>query len=153
MKKTYYDMDGTLANFDGKPNALQRFAVEPGFFTDLAPTSLCEALSLATTLPEVAANTHILSASPNEQADADKMIWLKANLPHIPAENIHIIRGGAGADERKAAFAKDGSILVDDYSKNLITWEQAGGIGVKALNGNNGSGRTWKGETLVVVMK
>lgn len=152
-KHLYLDMDGVLANFDGQPNALQRFSVEPNFFQNLAPTCLVGMINYLLNNESARERIHILSASPNEQADKGKMEWLAIYMPKLKPENIHIIRGGKGADERKAAFANELSVLIDDYSGNLIRWEQAGGKGIKLLNGNNGKGIKWKGETLELDVK
>lgn len=150
MKHIYLDMDGVLANFDGQANALERFSVEPDFFVNLAPTCLVGVVNHLLQNSVARENIHILSASPNETADKAKMIWLNTYLPNLKPENIHIIRGGKGADERKAVFANEMSILIDDYSGNLIKWESKGGKGVKLLNGNNGKGVKWKGDTLTL---
>lgn len=142
-------MDGVLADFDGQPNALKRFISEKGFFQTLKPTELATELNIwLGQSAELRERVYILSASPTSQADQDKWVWLNKYLPNLKAENINIIRGGVGADERKAKFAERNSILVDDYTKNLISWETNGGKGVKCLNGRNGSGKTWKGETI-----
>ena len=139
-------MDGVLADFEGQPNAMQRFITEEGFFQKLQPTPLVSKLNEL--LKENNENVYILSASPNLRADTDKMFWIYENLPNIKLENVIIVRGGAGADERKAQYANSESILFDDYSNNLITWESFGGIGVKVVNGNNGKGIKWKKERL-----
>ena len=39
-------------------------------------------------------------------------------------------------------------ILLDDYSKNLIEWVEAGGTAIKVRNNINCSGKTWKGDTI-----
>lgn len=148
--KFYFDMDGVLANFDGQPNALDRFITERAFFQKLAPTPLTPKLNQALLNPMMFENTYILSASPNEEADYDKMMWLRRHLPNVKAANIIIVRGGAGADQRKAKYANSHSILFDDYSGNLLSWEKAGGIGVKVINGTNGKGVKWTGDRLVI---
>lgn len=35
--------------------------------------------------------------------------------------------------------------LIDDYTKNLIDWKNAGGTGIKYLNGINHTNKTWEG--------
>ena len=71
MKKIFLDMDGTIAKFNVK-NALERFAVEEGFFAKLGAYKNIEEIN------EMAkgGNVYIISASPNIQADNDKMKWL-----------------------------------------------------------------------------
>ena len=68
MKKIFLDLDGTLARFN-VPNALERFDKEEGFFAKLKAYKNIEIVNeLAKTN-----NLFIISASPNEQADKDKM--------------------------------------------------------------------------------
>ena len=71
MKKIFLDLDGTLAKFNVR-NALQRFDNEKGFFAKLRAYKGIE------TINEMAkaGNVYIISASPNEQADVDKMKWI-----------------------------------------------------------------------------
>lgn len=149
MKQLYFDMDGVLAYFDRQPNALNRFITEEGFFQKLEPTALAIKLNELLGKDEQFRNcVHILSASPTSRADIDKTLWLYEHLPNLKSENIHIIRGGKGADERKAQYANSDSILLDDYSMNLKTWESFGGKGIKVLNGSNGKRIKWLKETL-----
>lgn len=150
MKKFYFDMDGVLADFDGQPNALDRFITEERFFQILKPTKLVAKINELLENPVAREMICILSASPNENADRDKMFWLWEHMPNLKLENINIIRGGQGADERKAFFANEESILFDDYSGNLITWTEKGGLAVKVINGKNGKGIKWQGARLIV---
>ena len=145
MKKIFLDLDGTLAKFNVK-NALARFAVEKGFFAKLGAYKGIE------TINEMAkaGNIYIISASPNVQADNDKMKWIAKYLFNIPLENIIICRVG----ENKAEIIKSQlniaidktTVLLDDYTKNLVEWESAGGVGIKRLTSvaDNSTGK-WKG--------
>lgn len=145
MKKIFLDLDGTLAKFNVK-NALARFTVEKGFFERLGAYKGIE------TINEMAkaGNIYIISASPNVQADNDKMKWIAKYLFNIPLENIVICRVG----ENKAEIIKSQlnimidktTVLLDDYTKNLVEWENAGGVGIKRLTSvaDNSTGK-WKG--------
>ena len=84
MNKIFLDLDGTLARFNVK-NALKRFDKEEGFFSNLLAYKGIEIVN------ELAKTNQlfIISASPNEQADKDKMIWLIKYLPNIKIENIN----------------------------------------------------------------
>ena len=130
MPRTYLDMDGVLARFEQAPNALERFAVEPGFFAGLEPTrfalELADVLAVAQEMP-----FYILTASPNEQADIDKRAWVAEHLPQL-ADRVVIVRDGA----EKAQYAQ-GNYLVDDYTENLKFWTAKGGKGIKAINTHN----------------
>lgn len=145
MKKIFLDLDGTLAKFNVK-NALQRFATEEGFFERLGAYKNIEEIN------EMAkeGNVYIISASPNVQADNDKMKWIQKYLFNIPIANIVICRVG----ENKAEIIKSQlnimidktTVLLDDYTKNLTEWENAGGVGIKRLTkvADNSTGK-WKG--------
>ena len=108
----YVDMDGVLADFNNEPNALERFKQESGFFFNLKP--ITKNVEFVNLLIANGFNVCILSASPNEQADFDKLVWLHMYLPKV--KDITIMRLG----QNKADFVKPNSInlLFDDYGKN-----------------------------------
>ena len=145
MKRVFLDLDGTLARFNVR-NALQRFDKEKGFFAKLLAYKSIEVVN------ELAkkGNIYIISASPNEQADIDKMIWINKYLSNIPKENITLCRLGqnkAEIIEHKYSIKIDTNCyLLDDYTKNLIEWEATGGIGIKRLTTvSDNSRKLWKG--------
>lgn len=145
MKKIFIDLDGTLANFN-VPNALSRFDKEPGFFLKLKPLEDMGEIDKMS----IEGNIFILSASPNLTADIDKMRWVQKYLPNIPYYNIIICRVGenkAHCVRRKLGTPIDDTcILLDDYTKNLIEWEQAGGKGIKRITSiADNSTKKWKG--------
>lgn len=145
MKRIFLDLDGTLARFNVR-NALQRFDNEVGFFANLlAYKGIEEVNQLALTN-----QLYIISASPNEQADADKIDWLQRYLPNIKQENITLCRLG----QNKAQIIQDkynitidsNCLLLDDYTKNLTEWENFGGKGIKRLTTCSDNSRgLWKG--------
>ena len=148
MKKIFLDMDGTIARFNVR-NALTRFDNEIGFFAKLL------AYKGITQINEMAkaGNVYIISASPNEQADRDKIKWLNQYLPALKIENVVLCRLG----ENKAEIIKsqlnieidNETYLLDDYTKNLTEWESAGGVGIKRLTSVSDNSRgLWKGLTL-----
>lgn len=144
MKKIFLDLDGTLARFNVR-NALNRFETEKGFFAKLLAYKGIELINEMAK----AGNVYIISASLNEQADNDKMIWIEKYLNNVPIENRLICRCG----ENKAEYLKNkglqidkNSYLLDDYTKNLVEWESAGGVGIKRLTkvADNSTGK-WQG--------
>lgn len=145
MKKIFLDLDGTLARFNVK-NALQRFDNEKGFFANLLAYKGIEIIN------EMAksGNVYIISASPNAQADSDKIAWICKYLPNINLlTNVLICRCGDNKAEylkSKGLTIDSESYLLDDYTKNLTEWESAGGIGIKRLTkvADNSTGK-WKG--------
>ena len=146
MKRIFLDMDGTLARFN-VPNALNRFNEEEGFFANLKAYKGIEAINqLCCDYTEA----YIISASPHKKADIDKIEWLSKYLPNIEFENIILCRLG----ENKAKVIKNKCninidntcYLLDDYTKNLIEWEQQGGKGIKRLTKvSDNSRKLWKG--------
>ena len=148
MKKIFLDLDGTLAKFNVK-NALKRFDNEKGFFAKLGAYKNIEKINEMAK----AGNVYIISVSPNEQADNDKMIWIKKYLPNVKIENIVLCRLGenkAEIIENKYNIKIDKNcMLLDDYTKNLIEWETVGGVGIKRLTkvADNSTGK-WKGLTI-----
>lgn len=127
----YCDMDGVLANFEKEPNAVSRYDKEKGFFTKLEP--ITKNLQGLKNLIANGYQVKILSASPNEQADKDKRKWLTQYLPELKSENVILSRTG----EMKAKYVKEKmhhTLLIDDYSKNLIEWKMFGGKALKFVN-------------------
>ena len=145
MIKLFIDLDGTVAKFNVR-NALERFDKEKGFFAKLGAYVGIEVVN------ELAKNNNIyvISASPNEQADKDKMIWLEKYLPNISKDNITFCRLGqnkAKIIEDKYSIKIDNNcLLLDDYTKNLNEWENFGGKGIKRLTTiADNSRKLWKG--------
>lgn len=148
MKRIFLDLDGTLARFNVR-NALQRFDNEIGFFANLLAYKGIEEINEMAK----AGNVYVISASPNEQADSDKMKWIEKYLPALQITNIVLCRLG----ENKAQVIKSQlninidseTYLLDDYTKNLTEWESAGGVGIKRLTSVADNSRgLWKGLTL-----
>ena len=148
MKKIFLDLDGTVAKFNVR-NALERFDNEIGFFAKLGAYKGIESIN------ELAKSgiVYIISASPNTQADNDKMIWINKYLPNVPLENITMCRVGenkAKIIENKYSMSiSQECYLLDDYTKNLQEWVANGGTGIKRLTSvaDNSTGK-WQGLTL-----
>lgn len=126
----YFDMDGVLADFGRESNAVERFATESGFFYNLKP--LRKNVLFIRDLINKGYKVNILSASPNITADNDKIEWLKKYVPQLKKENIILCRN----HEVKSDFVVDieNSLLIDDYTVNLMDWKSKGGKVVKFLN-------------------
>ena len=149
MIKLFLDMDGTIAKFNSKKNALERFDKEEGFFSSLKPFKYLETINnLIVENNDI--EVFVISASPNEQADKDKMIWLETHLNNLSKDNILFCRlntNKAKAIKEQLNIEIDNNCyLLDDYSKNLFEWQKANGIGIKRLTSLADNSRgLWKG--------
>lgn len=145
MKRLFLDLDGTIAKFNVK-NALERFDKEKGFFANLGAYKGVECVNQLALTNEV----YIISASPNEQADKDKMIWINKHLNNIKQDNITICRIGenkANVIQKKYNIViNENCLLLDDYTKNLVEWETFGGKGIKRITKvADNSTKKWQG--------
>ena len=143
--KLFLDLDGTLARFNVR-NALKRFDNEKGFFANLKAYKHIEVINALALTNDV----YIISASPNEQADNDKMIWLKKYLPNIKDSNITLCRIGENKgsiiETKYQMVINNNCYLLDDYTKNLTEWESLGGTGIKRLTSvADNSRKLWQG--------
>lgn len=146
-QRLFVDMDGTLAVFD--PVVELEKLYEEGYFRDLMPMrNVLDAVrNIVRSHPEI--EVYILSSylSDSRYALDDKKMWLKMHFPEIPEENCIFVPCGMD----KAAFVPGGiredDYLLDDYSKNLKSWEPPA-RGIKILNGINGNHGTWQSERI-----
>ena len=101
-------------------------------------------------LPYIGYQLFIISASPNEQADKDKMVWIQKYLPNVSIDNITLCRIGQNKaqiiEEKYSIKIDNNCYLLDDYTKNLNEWENFGGLGIKRLTSvADNSRKLWKG--------
>lgn len=147
MIKLFLDLDGTLARFN-VPDALNRFTTEPKFFRNLLPYKNIMTIDRLAKQDNV--KVYIISASPNIGADLDKREWVREYLPSLSMYNTIIYRIGQNKSQvimDKLGITLDKEcILLDDYTKNLIEWEQAGGKGIKRITSvADNSTKKWQG--------
>lgn len=141
MKRLFIDMDGCIARFYAAENYLEEM-FEKDFFRTLDPyTRMILALRKFSEFhPDVI--LCILSACPlSSFAKGEKEEWLDA---FFPVKNRIFLEAG----ENKASFIPDISkddFLLDDHTRNLLEWEEAGGTGIKVKNELNCKKGTWKG--------
>jgi len=149
IEKIYFDLDGVLADFDGgvyklcgkypvkQSNGDDEFIwdamrSDEHFFANLEP--IAGAVEMFNQLREKYGNRcEVLSAIPQPFR----------NMPGSKEDKIHWCRRWLGEDvvlnlvyrAEKKNFCKGKEyILVDDYEKNIIEWEEAGGRGLLFKN-------------------
>ena len=140
----YVDMDGVLADFFGAwaklmdkdhwtkiddiMPALQKIRDTENFFLDLPLTA--NAKNLLSLIKDVKGEYVILSSPLPDDPNSEphKREWIKKNLNFFPPKDVIITH-----DKARYAKMQDGTpnILIDDYGKNIQSWEAAGGIGFK----------------------
>ena len=138
-RRLFVDMDGTLAVFT--PVDTMETLYEKGYFQSLEPIKNAVAgLKLfikENPETEVFILSSVLSDSP--YALKEKQAWLTQQLPEI--DTAHQIFNPCGTD--KSAFVPGGitatDILLDDYTDNLLSWQNHGGTAIKFMNGINGT--------------
>ena len=143
-QRVFVDMDGTLAEWK-QANYEELF--ERGYFANLKPNEVLleNVRRLAT---EETVDVYVLSAvlMDSRFALTEKNEWLDKYLPEIDAE--HRVFTPCTETVNKADYIPSGAvrpsdILIDDYSNNLNKWVDAGGKGIKVLNGVNSTLGTW----------
>ena len=144
MTHVFFDLDGVVFkfNFDASEEELHT----PGYFENLEEDQLV-VNAIKKLLGEIATGDvklHILSAAFNATAAEEK----KRAVKRIGLGDIDQIYLPYGTDKSKYVSHLGGKfILVDDFTKNLIAWGNAGEnfIPVKYLNGGNDTHQTFKG--------
>lgn len=143
-KRLFVDMDGTLAEWQRAPSLETLY--ERGYFSNLRPQeAVVEAVRQLARLTDI--EVYILSAVLSDSAFArqEKMDWLSRELPEIPAAHRLFPPCGRNKAEFLPGGCRETDFLLDDYTKNLREW---GGVGIKCLNGQNGSHDSWKGSRI-----
>ena len=150
--KIYIDMDGTIARFHDENLYLERM-FEKGFFIDLKPFENA-VYAIEQLVNDSTAEIFILSATVNSCSLDEKQKWLDRYLPNIDKEHRIFTSLNVPKSEAIGHRLTDKDILIDDYNKNLLEWQKAGGTSVKAKNNINHKGlhgELWKGELIDVV--
>ncbi len=130
MNTIYVDMDGVLARWNEK--ASEEETHEKGYFLNREAENA--AIGLVRKLVNNGFDVRILSSVYlDEHSKAEKREWLDIHgLNDIPAIFVPY---GENKDEH---IAVEGiPVLIDDYSKNLKSWEKKGFTAIKFMNGIN----------------
>lgn len=157
--RLFIDLDGTVARFyDASPNYLEEM-YEKGYFRNLQPyEKMTEGIKL---FMEQHKDVEVftLSAKVNGEppyCEAEKQEWLDEYLPEIDREHRLFTEIGNNKAEYIPNGISKGDVLYDDYNKNLIDWENSGGVALKCHNNINMKGLgayggdkvMWEGQVL-----
>lgn len=144
----FIDMDGVLVDFGGDvrrrwpnkiwedhfgPDVEQLIAATPKFWEDLPWAH--DGKELLEAVMNQPRRTQILSAYADwDQTSKDgKWKWWKRNVPDFPRKNINLVRRSE-KQEFALNMLGDPEILVDDYHRNIIEWNNAGGRGIHHIS-------------------
>lgn len=157
--RLFIDLDGTISRFyDASPNYLEQM-YEKGYFRNLQPyEEMTEGIKL---FMEQHKDVEVftLSAKVNGEppyCEAEKQEWLDEYLPEIDREHRLFTEIGHNKAEYIPNGISKGDVLYDDYNKNLIDWENSGGVALKCHNNINMKGLgayggdkvMWEGQVL-----
>ena len=149
MKNLYVDMDGTLCRFYERAMCVEKCR-EKGFFRALSPyDNLVRAIQILQNSPMNLKDNFricILSAVYDGNAGEDKEYWIRKYVSEdIPLyfTEVEVSKAVFAGNLFGAGGLTRDDYLLDDYSKNLIDWSEAGGTAVKF--GNELNGRGWNG--------
>lgn len=147
--RIFVDMDGTIARFHDENLYLERM-FEKGFFRDLKPFENAVS-AIKELVKDNTSEIFILSATVNSCSLEEKQEWLDRYLPEIDKEHRIFTSLNVPKSEAIGHRLTDKDILIDDYNKNLLEWQKAGGTSVKAKNNINHKGlhgELWKGDLI-----
>ena len=143
-KRLFVDMDGTLAVWN--PTKKLEDLYEKGYFRNLEPYE-----NVVKTIRDIVVNepdieVFILSAylSDSPYALKEKEEWLKEHLPEIDKDHYCFCHCGTDKSLAVPGGIRYTDRLLDDYTVNLKDWEPPA-IGIKLMNGINGTKGSWQG--------
>lgn len=150
MKRIFVDMDGCIAKWDNFNKTYEEFTT-PGFYENLGEQyNLIEAIKI---VDDQYDNIYYLSHYIKKRkyyryyCKEEKLAWLKKVFPNVKDSHIYLIPITTPKDRIFKNLTKD-DILIDDYNKNLYSWEAAGGTGIKFVNRHNDTHKSWPGERI-----
>ena len=141
-KRIFVDMDGTLAKWN---NVALDNLYKQYYYKNLEPN--INLLSNIKKMIERRQDIFILSSFLNDSKYAldEKNQWLDFYLPEIKQDKRIFVKYGDNKSDYIPNGINQNDYLIDDYTKNLLEWDVAGGTGIKYLNGINHTNKTWKG--------
>lgn len=145
-KRLILDFDGTLVEFQ-QLKSLEEL-MTPGYFANLFVfenvISAIQDFHKQYPEVEIVIASKVLLDAPHIPGDKDKII--DKHLSFIKKENRIYIPYFDNKSDYFEITKED--YLLDDYTDNLIEFEEAGGHGIKLLNGINNTNGRWKGHRI-----
>ena len=141
--RVFTDIDGTLNVWESVPN-VQRLYEEGYFLNRPANPAVVEAIRILCNSDEYEVFSLSAYFPDSEYAIPDKDRWLDAHLSELDSEHRIYVPYGTPKYSVLPGGIRPTDILLDDYTINLIDWEQHAPA-VKLLNGLNHTRKTWRG--------
>lgn len=142
-KRLFIDIDGTLAQFHDVDKTFIEAMWQQGFYINLKPfenmVNGIRSFIRANPDIEVFVLSAVLDTDPPFVVD-EKNEWLDTYLPEVPRNHRIFTRAGENKADYIGELSKN-DYLIDDYNKNLIEFEAAGGQPVKFRNNVNHRGQ------------
>ena len=141
-RRIFVDMDGTLAKWN---DVATEVLYEKGYYANLEPNYFL--LNEIRRLIKNGEDIYILSTFlPDSQyALQEKNEWINRYLPELSNKKRIFVKYNDNKKDYIDGGITSSDYLIDDYTKNLIDWKNAGGTGIKYLNGINHTNKTWNG--------
>lgn len=141
----FVDMDGVLALYD--KDTVNKMYNE-GFFIS-RPAQKGNLNLVKTLMNDCNVDVYILSSllADSEFILKEKNEWLDKHLPELPFEKrIFVPEGVAKStfiNSKLNGLHNSTNVLIDDYTVNLVKWEEDGYLALKMLNGLNNTNGLW----------
>ncbi len=160
--RIFIDMDGTLAEWRNITikiehdedrfkvlSTLNEILLTPGYYSSLKPhKEMLEAMEELNKSYDVYILSCAIPKDGDPNPELEKIEWLSEYAPYIDKDHMIFVPDG----NNKADYIPDGikseDYLIDDYTKNLLDFEKAGGKGIKLCNYVNGSYGKWNGNSV-----
>lgn len=142
-KRLYVDLDGVLNKFKKIKSYDELF--KKGFYSSAEPSDrMINLINLLRSRKIIYVCVLTKYPDKSKHAISDKKEWLDRYLYGI---DVIYVPDSKFKQDYVDDFNKN-CYLLDDYTKNLVDWEEAGGTGIKLLNGINNTRKTWKGRKI-----
>lgn len=142
--RLFVDMDGVEAKFNNTIESLEVLH-EKGYYSSLLPQQkVVDAINNFN--DKYPGQVYILSAALDSPfAVQEKIDWLKEFNPGIEDDHILLCPYGMEKSDFVPGGIKNTDYLLDDFTKNIQSWNDKGGKGIKLLNNINNLHQLWNG--------